>query len=343
MKNSLIKLKNPPSIISTGTIVGNHEHEGPLGSYFDFHDTSNEFGKNTWEKSEMEMQRIALNTALSKIKMDDDEIEAIFAGDLLNQCTISSNGLINFKVPFYGLYGACSTIAEGLILSSMLLSAGYYDTAAAVTSSHYCTAERQYRMPLEYGGQRSPTAQWTVTGAGAYIMSSGIDSGIYINEVMPGRVVEKGINDPANMGAAMAPAAVDTLSRYFTISGKRPDEFDLILTGDLGYEGYTILLDLMRQSGYDLDNKLSDCGLLIYDREKLDVHSGGSGCGCSAVTLSGYILHLMRERELNDILFVGTGALMSPQSVQQGLNIAGIAHLVRIVNYKEAFKNGADN
>lgn len=329
MQKGIIKLTTRPSIISTGTVVGKKEHEGPLGGCFDKYDETDTFGMPTWEQSESEMQRLALNHALDSGGFKIHDIDAIFAGDLINQCTSSGYGLANFDAPFFGLFGACSTIAEGLTLGSMLVDSGKFLRIAAVTSSHNCSAERQFRFPLEYGGQRPPTAQWTVTGSAAYIVGEH-GRPPFITEVLPGRVNDKGINDANNMGAAMAPAAIDTLKRYFTESGKSPDDFAAIVTGDLGHEGSGILVDLLRAEGIDIAKQHKDCGLLMYDRVGQDAHAGGSGCGCSATVLAGHILKKMRELELPDILFVATGAMMSPSSVQQGLTIPGIAHLLHI-------------
>ena len=329
-QKGIIELKSRPSILSTGHIVGKKEHEGPLGRFFEKFDETDEFGMKTWEQSESETQRLALCAALDAGRLGIHEIDAIFAGDLINQCTSSGYGLANFDAPFFGLYGACSTIAEGLILASMLVDSGKFSKAAAVTSSHNCSAERQFRFPLEYGGQRPPTAQWTVTGAGAFIVG-GHSGSPFITEVLPGRVTDKGITDANNMGAAMAPAAADTLKRYFDESGKKPGDFSAIFTGDLGFEGSGILVDFLAAEGYDISGVHRDCGLLMYDRVGQDVHAGGSGCGCSASVLSAYIIRKLLEGELRDILFIATGALMSPASVQQGLTIPGIAHLLRIV------------
>lgn len=329
MQRGLIKLNNAPSIISSASVVGSKEYEGPLGGLFDFHDNDNTFGQKTWEKSEAEMQKIALNLALSKIKLTDEDIDALFAGDLINQCTSSSYGLLSFNIPFFGLFGACSTAAEGLILASLLVDSGTYKRTAAVTSSHNCSAERQFRTPLEYGGQRTPTSQWTVTGAGAFIVSSD-NCGPFVSEVMPGRTIDKGIKDANNMGAAMAPAAIDTLIRFFKQTNTTPDNYGKIITGDLGNEGYGIVVDLMEKEGYSIRDKYTDCGLFIYDHEKQDMHAGGSGCGCSAVVLASHFLNEIKKGNLSDILFLGTGALMSPGSIQQGESIPAIAHLVHI-------------
>lgn len=329
MQKGIITLKSRPSIICGGTVVGKKEMEGPLAACFDKYDQTDTFQMPTWEQSESEMQRIALTTALDKGGFKIHDIDAIFAGDLINQCTSSGYGLANFDAQFFGLFGACSTMAEGLILSSMLVDAGKYSRVAAVTSSHNCTAERQFRNPLEYGGQRAPTAQWTVTGSAALIIGEHCDAP-YIADVLPGRVCDKGINDAANMGAAMAPAAVDTLCRYFSESGKKPTDFDAIFTGDLGYEGSGILADFLSAEGYDIRGTHHDCGLMIYERERQDMHAGGSGCGCCGTVFAGHILPMLKEKKLRNILFMATGAMMNTASLQQGLTIPGIAHLVHI-------------
>ena len=329
MQKGIIKLERPPALVAAASVVGSKEHEGPLGEFFDLHDNENNFGMNTWEKSESEMQRLALNSAMAKAKVRDDDLDALFAGDLLNQCIGSSYGLLDFDIPYFGLYGACSTAAEGILLSSMLVSCGIFRRCAAVVSSHFCSAERQYRFPLEYGAQRPPTAQWTVTGGGAFIIGN-VEGRVRVPEVLPGIVVEKGIKDANNMGAAMAPAAASTISRYFEKSGKKPSDFDVIVTGDLGVEGSAILKDLLFVSGIDIKKNHLDCGVLIYDKETQDTHSGGSGCGCSAVVLASYFLPMLRRGDLGDILFIGTGAMMSPSSLQQGEAIPAVAHLVRI-------------
>lgn len=275
------------------------------------------------------MQHMALNLALAKIKRKPQDIGCLFAGDLINQCSSSHYGLMDSGIPFLGLYGACSTSAEGLIAATLFLNAQEeMRTAAVVTSSHNCSAERQFRSPLEYGAQRTPTAQWTVTAAAAFILGEG--RGAYITEVLPGIILDAGIKDSANMGAAMAPAAIDTLTRYFTLSGMSPSHFDAIFTGDLGYEGHRIVLEKMAERGYRLDGLYHDCGLLIYDRDGQDVHAGGSGCGCSASVLSSYILPKLEQGIYRDVLYLATGALMSPTSLMQGQSIPGIAHLVRI-------------
>lgn len=335
MKKGILKFDGGAAIVSAASAVGKYEHEGPLGDCFDLHDPTDKFGMNTWERAESEMQRLAFNTALAKASANERDVEVLFAGDLLNQCIGSSYGLLDFDIPYFGLYGACSTAAEGIMLASSFVSAGYYSTAAAVTSSHYCSAERQYRTPLEYGAQRSPTAQWTVTGAGAFLMRR--EGQVRVFEGMPGIVVEKGINDASNMGAAMAPAAVSTISRYFSESGRDIGEFDLIVTGDLGYEGGSILCELLVAEGLDIRDRYNDCGIMIYDRKRQDKHAGGSGCGCSAVVLASYLLPRLECGALRRILFIGTGAMMSPSSLQQGQAIPAVAHLVAICNEKYCF------
>ena len=326
MQNKILKFDN--AIISaSASVVGKYEKEGPLGEHFDICDQTDKFGMNTWEQAESEMQRLAFNTALSKLSASERSIEALFAGDLLNQCVGSSYGLLDFDIPYFGLYGACSTAAESIMLASACVSAGYFERAAAVTSSHYCSAERQYRSPIEYGSQRTPTAQWTVTGAGAFIIG---DCGkVKVCEALPGIVIEKGISDAANMGAAMAPAAADTILRYFTGSGYTPKDFDMIVTGDLGEEGGSILCELLHSEGLDIKDVYSDCGTLIYDLKSQDKHAGGSGCGCSAVVLASYLIPMLESGDISNILLIGTGAMMSPSSIQQGLPIPAVAHLLR--------------
>lgn len=321
------------AVSAAASVVGVKETAGPLGECFDLHDTDDRFGQDTWEKAESEMQRRALSLAIDKSGLALTDFDLLFAGDLLNQCVGSAYGLLEFGIPYFGLYGACSTAAEGLLLASLMVSGGGAHCAAAVTSSHNCSAERQYRFPLEYGGQRPPTAQWTVTGSGAFVVlpdDRAPAGSVRIVEGMPGRVVEKGVKDANNMGAAMAPAAIDTLTRYFDASGKTAADFDLILTGDLGKVGSAILCELMDAQGTPLGDRHNDCGLLIYDLEGQDMHAGGSGCGCSAVVLAGHILPRLARGELHDVLFMATGAMMSPDSIKQGQAIPAVAHLLHL-------------
>ena len=328
MQDKTLKFSKDTTIISSASVVGAHEHEGPLGSFFDLHDKTDRFGKKTWEKAEGEMQRLAFNVCASKASLSERDVGALFAGDLLNQCSASAYGLLDFDIPYYGLYGACSTAAEAIMLSAMSVSAGYFERCAAVTSSHYCSSERQFRTPVEYGAQRSPTAQWTVTGAGAFIVGSG--GKVRVAEALPGIVVDKGISDASNMGAVMAPAAAHTVLQYLRFGEIPLGEIDLIVTGDLGYEGGTIMCELVAAEGYDIKDKYNDCGMMIYSRSAQDMHSGGSGCGCSAVVMASYIIPKIAKKEISNVLFIGTGAMMSPSSIQQGLSIPAVGHLVRL-------------
>ena len=329
-------IKTNAEIFSSASVVGGKEAEGPLGNLFDLRDPCDRFGMKTWEKSESEMQRMALNTALAKGKTKPQDVGALFAGDLLNQCVGSAYGLQSFGIPYIGLYGACSTCAESLLLASLMVTHGMCDIAAAVTSSHYCSAERQYRTPLEYGSQRAPTAQWTVTGAGAFLVrnsereKNALGGRAVVRRCLIGRVQDSGVKDAANMGAAMAPAAVDTLCRFFEETHARPEDYDLILTGDLGYEGGDILCSLMQAEGYEIASVYNDCGQMIYHKNGQDVHGGGSGCGCSAVVLSADILPKVKRGELGRILFLATGAMMSPDSLKQGEAVLAVAHLLEI-------------
>ena len=326
MQNRILRFSGGAAIVAAASVVGKREFEGPLGDCFDLHDSTDKFGMKSWERAESEMQRLAFNTALAKASARERDVDALFAGDLLNQCVGSSYGLLDFDIPYFGLYGACSTAAEGLMLAAMTVSGGFFSTAAAVTSSHYCSAERQYRTPLEYGSQRTPTAQWTVTGAGAFLVCR--EGRVRIREALPGIVVEKGIKDAANMGAAMAPAAADTLLRYFRFGNHSPEDVDRIITGDLGSEGGSILCELLEREGISLRNRYNDCGMMIYHAKKQDMHAGGSGCGCSAVVLASHLLPRLERGEWKNILFVGTGAMMSPSSIQQGEASPAIAHLL---------------
>ena len=323
-----VALQDPPSVIGSAAVVGKKEGEGPLAATFDHISQDDSFGERSWEKAESAMQKMALAAALSKAGLSVSGLDYLLAGDLLNQCIGSGFAVRGQDVPFFGLYGACSTMAESLSLASMLLDGGCGTKIAAMTSSHFCSAERQYRSPLEYGGQRTPTAQWTVTGSGCVILADQ-GPGPYITHVTTGKVVDKGIKDAANMGAAMAPAAYSTLSAHFQDTGRKPSDYDLIVTGDLGQLGRDIVADWFHRDGMDLKN-YNDCGTLIYDLEGQDVHCGGSGCGCSAVVLAGLLLNGMAGGRWKRILFCGTGALLSPTSSQQGESIPSICHAVAL-------------
>ncbi len=324
-----ITLAHPPSVLSFANIGGKFEGEGPLAAYFDELGQDSFFGEKTWEKAESAMQKKVLQRALDRAKLTPGDLDYIFAGDLLNQCIGSSFGLRDFNIPFYGLYGACSTMGESLSLAALIVAGGYARRAAAITSSHFCTAERQYRMPVPYGNQRTPTAQWTATASGCTILSDD-GPGPYITHVTCGKIVDKGISDVNNMGAAMAPAAYDTLSTFFQDTKTRPDDYDLVVTGDLGELGHAVVRDFFSRDGIQLGENFQDCGLLLYDRKKQDMHAGASGCGCSASVLNGYLLTEMRRGKWKRILFAPTGALLSPTSSFQGESIPGICHAVCI-------------
>lgn len=324
-----IIFENKPRIISYGSVVGKKEHEGPLSNEFDSYTTDSFFGEKSFEKAESRLQKTAVQTALDKAGLTPDDIDNIFAGDLLNQCIGSSFGLRSFGIPFIGLYGACSTMALSAGLAAVFIDSGAAKKTISVTSSHFCSAERQYRFPLNYGSQRTPTAQWTVTGSGALIL--GKDGGdIYISSVTFGEIEDLNIKDANNMGAAMAPAAAGTLLNFFKDTETKPDDYDIIFTGDLGYVGTNLLYELLEREGIDIRCRHSDCGTMIFDREKQDVHAGGSGCGCSASVLCSYIMHRLEKGDFGNILFMSTGALMSPTSSFQGESIPGIAHLLNI-------------
>ena len=327
--NRTILLENKPSIVGYGSVVGKFESEGPLGNEFDAYDQDARFGEESYEKAESRLQKIAVETALRKSGLNEKDIDCIFAGDLLNQCIGSSFGIRNMKIPFVGLYGACSTMALSISMASILVDSGALNRAIAVTSSHFCSAERQYRYPLEYGSFRTPTAQRTVTGSGASIIEIGEDKP-YINAVTIGRIEDLGVKDANNMGAAMAPSAYSTLKAYFEDTNTGPEDYDVVFTGDLGKVGTDLLYELCESDGIDIRCRHSDCGLIIYDRDNQDMHAGGSGCGCSASILNSYIMHRFEEGKLNNILFMSTGALLSPTSTMQGESIPGISHLINI-------------
>jgi len=331
-----VRFEDPPRVLGHANVVSKQEGEGPLAESFDCINDDAFFGEKTWEKAESHMQKEALSRALDKCSLAPSGLDYIFAGDLLNQCVGAAFSLRESNIPFFGLYGACSTMGEGLTLAAMLVDGGFASHAAALTSSHFCGAERQYRMPNQYGGQRTPTAQWTVTGAGAVILGAE-GPGPYVMAATTGRIVDLGIRDTANMGAAMAPSAYDTLMAFFNDTGTKPGDYDLIVTGDLGKIGKEIVIDFFRRDGIDITPNYNDCGVMIYDLKKQDMHAGGSGCGCSAAVLTGYILNGMREHRWEKVLFAPTGALMNPVVTQQGESIPGICHLVYFSNEKEAF------
>jgi len=326
-KQSFI-LPQPPVITHWASVAGKKESEGPLRPWFDATSDDSHFGEKTWEQAEKRLQQQTLQILLKKSGIDAPDL--VLSGDLLNQCIGSSFSLRNTGIPHLGLYGACSTMAESLLAAAMAVGGGFVDQAVAMTSSHFASSERQYRFPLGYGGQRTPTAQWTVTGSGAALVCSS-GTGPRIHSCTIGAVTDLGIKDANNMGAAMAPAAFATIRAHFEDMNTSAEDFDLIVTGDLGQLGKDVLLELARKEGILLGGKLTDCGTLIFDQTSQDVHSGGSGCGCSAVTLCSYLLDHLNKGKLRHILFCGTGALLSPTSTQQGLPIPGVCHAVSIL------------
>lgn len=324
----VIFFENPPSIVGFAAVAGDMEASGPLKGKFDKVFEGDMDGEKSFEKAESKMQLCAAKKAIEKAKLKFHDIDIAFAGDLLNQCIGTNYGLRELGIPFAGVYGACSTMAESISLSSVFVASGLIDRAIAVTSSHFCASERQFRFPLEYGGQRPLTAQWTATAAGAVVLSGKLKGNIKVRAICIGKIVDYQIKDMNNMGAAMAPAAVNTLVNFFKHTGTAPQDYDMILTGDLGQVGSAILSEIMDREGYPLKGKHSDCGLLLFDRERQDVHSGGSGCGCSAAVLCADVLDRLNSGKLKNVLFIATGALMSPTANQQGESIPGVAHLV---------------
>ena len=330
-----LKLVNTPKLLETSCAVGPKESDGPLGTYFDIRTSDVFFGEKTFEKAESKFIQTAVENLLYKTNFQKENIDYIFCGDLLNQCIATGYSVRELEIPFFGIYGACSTYVEGMILSSILVNAGMGEKIICAASSHFCSSERQFRMPLEHGNQRPPTAQYTVTGAGcALIVNNKIPKACpNITYVTPGKIVDMGITDMSNMGAAMAPAAFDTIITHLQDTGRKPEFYDAIITGDLGVEGSDILLDLCKNYGTDISSNHMDCGKEIFDIiNDRDVNSGGSGCGCVASVFSGYFYQQMKEKKLNKVLLIATGALMSPISINQGESIPSIAHAIAIEN-----------
>ncbi|MGN0369679.1 MAG: stage V sporulation protein AD [Butyrivibrio sp.] len=320
-----ILFDKPPVIVERASIVGQKEGEGPLGQLFDTIIQDPMAGKNNWEEAESEFQRQVILTLLKKSGLDKKDIRYIFSGDLLGQLIATSFGLQEFEIPLFGLYGACSTMGESMSLAAITVAGGFAEKVIAMTSSHFASAEKQFRYPLEYGNQRPLSASWTVTGAGGVIIGTG-DKGIGIKGITTGKIMDYGIQDSFNMGAAMAPAACEVISSNFKDFEREPDYYDAIYTGDLGLVGQKILFDLMESKGYDIKSVHHDCGIEIFDGETQDTHAGGSGCGCSAATLCGHILNEMEKKNLRKVLFVPTGALLSTISFNEGKTVPGIAH-----------------
>lgn len=320
-----IQFDKAPYILSWASIVGTKEGEGPLGKFFDVVGEDDQFGENTWEESESTLQKEAAILALGKAELKKEDIRYIFAGDLLGQSIATTFGIMELNIPLFGLYGACSTAGEALSLAAMTVAGGFCEQAMAVTSSHFASAEKQFRFPLEYANQKPLSAHWTVTGSGAFVVGTKRTK-VRITGITAGKVVDYGIKDSQNMGAAMAPAACDTIYRNLIDFNRSPEDYDKIITGDLGYIGQEILIKLLREKGFDISSRHMDCGIEIYDREAQNTNSGGSGCGCSAVTLSAHILPRLEKGEYKRILFVPTGALLSTVSFNEGQTVPGIAH-----------------
>lgn len=326
MKGKTIVFKNPVFIKNTASVAGRKEGSGPLSQYFDLSFDDDYFGENSWEKAESKMQHKAIKLAVSKSGFSTEDIDAAFCGDLLNQCISSHYAMRDLNIPFLGVYGACSTMAESMLVGSVAVSGGFFDNVVCATSSHFCSAEKQFRFPLDYGGQRPPTAQWTVTGSGAAVLSSK-GEGPQIKAATVGTIVDLGITDLNNMGSAMAPAAFETIRHHIKNRGM---DYDRIFTGDLGVIGSDILCDMLNKEGIDIYSRHEDCGKIIYDLKSEDVHAGASGCGCAASVFCGYIYNELKNRNFKKILLVATGALMNATIVQQGESIPAIAHAIEI-------------
>lgn len=326
-----IKFDSEPRIVQHAAIVGPKEGEGPLASYFDQILEDVLWGEDSWEKAESKILRETVLMLIKKANLNLSDIRYIFAGDLLSQLIASTFAMRPLGIPFLGLYGACSTMGESLILSAMSVDGGYSNYSIAATSSHFCGAEKQFRYPLDYGSQRPPTSTWTVTGSGATLLAKE-GSGPKVTYAIPGKVVDLGAKEPMDMGAAMAPAAADTLVAFFQDTGMKPTDFDIIATGDLGKFGRELAVQLAEKEGLILGDNYIDCGIEIFDSKKQFTDAGGSGCGCSAVTFNGYILRKMEEKVFNKVLLLPTGALLSPISSNQGESIPGIAHGIVIEN-----------
>lgn len=335
-----ICFEQPPRIIQAASVVGPKEAEGPCGAMFDEIVEDGKCGQDSWEKAESILQKKAAKKVLEKADISPSQIRYVLAGDLLGQCIASSFGTADLNVPVIGMYGACSTMGLTLGMGAMLAGAEYADRLLCVTSSHYASAERQFRFPSDYGNQRPLSAEWTVTGSGAIIIEKAScdrkKAGLAkITKITTGKIVDYGIKDSMNMGAAMAPAACDTIHQHFQDFNTKPEEYDKIITGDLGAVGSRLLKDLLSEKKIDISERHVDCGMKIFERDRQDVHSGGSGCGCSAVMLASYILPKIKKKEWNRVLFVPTGALLSKISFNEGESIPSIAHAVVIESLKE--------
>lgn len=331
-----VTFQNPPCILGYSSVAGKKEKDGPLGSYFDYTDEDPMFGGKTWEEAESLMQEKAAKLAIKKAGLRNDDIRYLIAGDLLGQLIATSFGVMSLNIPLFGVYGACSTMGEAMAIAAMIVDGGYAEKVLALTSSHFAGAEKQFRFPLQYGNQRPFAATWTVTGSGAVVIGNFTetlakmkrDVAVTIQGITTGKVVDFGLKDSMNMGACMAPAAADVICQNLSDFNMLPNDYDKIITGDLGSIGQEILIDLLKEKGYDIESNHMDCGLEIYDREEQDTHAGGSGCGCSAITLTGYIMEKLRKKEWKRVLFVPTGALLSTISFNEGNSVPGIAHAI---------------
>ena len=326
-----LRFAKTPFILNSASVVGKKEGEGPLGEYFDVIGNDDKFGCESWEEAESTLQKEAATLALGKSGLTPEEIRYIFAGDLLGQTIATSFGLLDFEIPLFGVYGACSTMGESIGIGSMLVEGGFADYVLAMTSSHFASAEKQFRFPLGYANQRPKASTWTVTGSGAVVICKGDQKQgmAKITGITTGKIVDYGVKDTMNMGACMAPAAASVVAAHFKDFGTDPSEYDQIITGDLGMVGKDILIDILRSEGYDIADRYIDCGIEIYGRDA-QAQAGGSGCGCSAVMLAGYVLKQLEIGEWKRVLFVPTGALLSVVSFNEGNSIPGIAHAVRL-------------
>ena len=324
-----VALTKAVSVAAGAAVVGSKEGEGPLRERFDEVGSDAYFGQKTWEKAESVMLKHCFELLCKKTQTAPAQLDYLLAGDLQSQCTGSAFAARESAVPFLGLYGACSTMGEAMTLGALLIDGGAAQRVCAMTSSHFCAAEREFRLPLEYGGQRTPSAQWTATAAGAVLLRAG-DCGVRITHVTTGRITDAGVTDASNMGAAMAPAALSTLKAHFAETGRTPGDYDAVITGDLGHFGHAMLEELARREGLRFPTVFTDCGMLLYDAQRQDVHAGGSGCGCSAAVFAGHILKCLREGMWKRVLFAPTGALMSTVTSQQGESIPAICHALAI-------------
>lgn len=336
MGKQSIRFHNPPYIIAGSSIAGKKEGDGPLGNYFDVVYEDPMVGKSTWEEAESELMKEAAQKVIQKANLKPEDIRYVIGGDLLGQLIATSFGIAELNIPMFGIYGACSTMGEAMSIGALLVDGGFADKVLSITSSHFAGAEKQFRFPLDYGNQRPYSASWTVTGSGAVVIADRNnvpntgEGKVVITGITIGKIVDFGIKDSMNMGAAMAPAAFDTIRQNFEDFNIQPNYYDKIITGDLGYVGKNILIDLLKEKNYDISNNHMDCGIEMFNKDEQDTHAGGSGCGCSAITLTGYVLSKLREKSWKRVLFVPTGALHSQVSFNEGKTVPGIAHAVMI-------------